>query len=89
MRAVEEGSATERDLELTLDVCDRIIGKCLCVLGDSAAMPVASCVTKFRNEFRAHLEHGGCPFGADSQLAGLFAPSDQHAHTPMAQETPV
>jgi NADH-quinone oxidoreductase subunit F len=89
MRAVEEGSATERDLELTLDVCDRIIGKCLCVLGDSAAMPVASCVTKFRDEFRAHLAHGGCPFGADSQLAGLFAPSDQHAHTPMAQEAPV
>jgi NADH-quinone oxidoreductase subunit F len=88
MRAVEEGTATERDLELTLDVCDRIIGKCLCVLGDSAAMPVASCVTKFRDEFRAHLEHGGCPFGADSQLAGLFAPSDQHAHTPMAQEAP-
>jgi hypothetical protein len=49
-------------------------------------MPVASCVTKFRDEFRAHLEHGGCPFGADSQLAGLFAPVDQHVHTPMAQE---
>jgi NADH-quinone oxidoreductase subunit F len=89
MRAVEEGTATERDLELTLDVCDRIIGKCLCVLGDSAAMPVASCVTKFRDEFRAHLEHGGCPFGADSQLAGLFAPIDQHAHTTVPQEAPV
>ena len=86
MRAVEEGPATERDLDLTLDVCDRIIGKCLCVLGDSAAMPVASCVTKFRDEFRAHLEHGGCPFGADSQLAGLFAPVDQHAHSAVAQE---
>ena len=89
MQAVEEGTATERDLELTLDVCDRIIGKCLCVLGDSAAMPVASCVTKFRDEFRAHLEHGGCPFGVDSQLAGLFAPVDQHAHTAVAQEAPV
>ena len=86
MRAVEEGTASERDLELTLDVCDRIIGKCLCVLGDSAAMPVASCVTKFRDEFREHLEHGGCPFGADSQLAGLFAPVDQHEHTAVPQE---
>src|SRR5207248_2617154 len=86
MRAVEEGTASERDLELTLDVCDRIIGKCLCVLGDSAAMPVASCVTKFRDEFRAHLEHGGCPFGADSQLAGLLAPVDQHGHTTVPQE---
>jgi len=86
MRAVEDGTATEHDLDLTLDVCDRIIGKCLCVLGDSAAMPVASCVTKFRDEFRAHLEHGGCPFGGDSQLEGLFAPVDQHAHTAAVQE---
>jgi NADH-quinone oxidoreductase subunit F len=81
LRAVEDGTATENDLELLLDVCDRIIGKCLCVLGDSAAMPVASCVTKFRDEFRAHLEEGGCPFGGDSSLAHLFAPVDQHAHT--------
>ncbi|HEY4412026.1 MAG TPA: NADH-quinone oxidoreductase subunit NuoF [Gaiellaceae bacterium] len=80
LRAVENGTADERDLELLLDVCDRIIGKCLCVLGDSAAMPVASCVTKFRDEFHAHLEHGGCPFGADSSLDRLFAPVDQHAH---------
>ena len=86
LNAVEAGTAPESDLDLLLDVCDRIIGKCLCVLGDSAAMPVASCVTKFRDEFRAHLEHGGCPFGADSQLAGLFAPVDQHAHTAVAQE---
>src|SRR5205807_7562576 len=89
LRAVEDGTAKEGDLDLMLDVCDRIIGKCLCVLGDSAAMPVASCVTKFRDEFRAHLEHGGCPFGADSQLAGLFAPVDQHAHTTVPQEAPV
>ncbi len=81
LRAVEDGTASENDLELLLDVCDRIIGKCLCVLGDSAAMPVASCVTKFRDEFRAHLQHGGCPCGEDSSLAQLFAPVDQHAHT--------
>jgi NADH-quinone oxidoreductase subunit F len=86
LRAVEAGTAPESDLDLLLDVCDRIIGKCLCVLGDSAAMPVASCVTKFREEFRAHLDEGGCPFGGDSQLEGLFAPVDQHAHTPVAQE---
>jgi len=89
LRAVENGSASEHDLELLLDVCDRIIGKCLCVLGDSAAMPVASCVTKFREEFREHLERGGCPFGGDSSLAGLFAPVDQHHHTPVAAEVHV
>jgi NADH-quinone oxidoreductase subunit F len=86
LHAVETGSASERDLELLLDVCDRIIGKCLCVLGDSAAMPVASCVTKFRDEFHAHLEHGGCPFGGDSTLDHLFAPVDQHTHAALPIE---
>ena len=85
LRSVEDGTATEKDLEVLLDVCDRIIGKCLCVLGDSAAMPVASCVTKFRDEFREHLRVGGCPFGEDSSLAHLFAPVDQHAHTPVPE----
>jgi NADH-quinone oxidoreductase subunit F len=89
IRSFEEGSASEGDFDLLLDVCDRIIGKCLCVLGDSAAMPVASCVTKFRDEFRAHLEHSGCPFGEDSSLAHLFAPSDQHRHGAVAQKVPV
>jgi NADH-quinone oxidoreductase subunit F len=89
LRAVEDGTASEDDLELLLDVCDRIIGKCLCVLGDSAAMPVASCVTNFRDEFREHLAQGACPFGEDSSLAHLFAPVDQHAHTPVPLEVPV
>jgi NADH-quinone oxidoreductase subunit F len=86
LRAVEAGTAKESDLDLLLDVCDRIIGKCLCVLGDSAAMPVASCVSKFRDEFREHLDHGGCPFGGDSQLERLFAPVDQHAHAGAPEE---
>src|SRR3954470_7021235 len=85
LRSIEDGTATENDLEVMLDVCDRIIGKCLCVLGDSAAMPVASCVTKFRAEFREHLRTGGCPFGGDSSLSNLFAPVDQHAHTPVPE----
>jgi NADH-quinone oxidoreductase subunit F len=89
LKAIENGTATQRDLDLLLDVCDRIIGKCLCVLGDSAAMPVASCVTKFREEFDEHLAHGGCPYGEDSSLAHLFAPVDQHAHTPVPQELSV
>jgi NADH-quinone oxidoreductase subunit F len=89
LHAVETGTATESDVELLLDVCDRIIGKCLCVLGDSAAMPVASCVTKFRDEFHEHLAHGGCPFGGDSTLDHLFAPVDQHTHVSLPIEVPV
>ena len=55
------------DLDLLLDVCDRILGKCLCPLGDAAAMPVASYIDSFRDEFQAHLD-GGCPMRGESSL---------------------
>jgi NADH-quinone oxidoreductase subunit F len=85
LEAIEAGDATHSQLDLLLDVCDRILGKCLCPLGDAAAMPVASYVVKFRDEFRAHIDQGGCPFGGESSLDGLFAPVDQHAHHPVAE----
>ena len=85
LEAIEAGDATHSQLDLLLDVCDRILGKCLCPLGDAAAMPVASYVVKFRDEFRAHIDQGGCPLGGESSLEGLFAPVDQHAHHPVAE----
>jgi NADH-quinone oxidoreductase subunit F len=85
LEAIEAGEATHSQLDLLLDVCDGILGKCLCPLGDAAALPVASYVTKFRDEFRAHVDQGGCPFGGESSLEGLFAPSDQHSHAPAAE----
>jgi NADH-quinone oxidoreductase subunit F len=80
LRAIEEGEANQGQLDLLLDVCDRILGKCLCPLGDAAAMPVASYVDKFRAEFQAHIDQGGCPFGGESSLEGILAPVDQHHH---------
>ncbi len=85
LRGIEEGHAEQHELDLLLDVCDRILGKCLCPLGDAAAMPVASYVTKFRDEFERHVDEGGCPFGGESSLEGVFAPVDQHTHGAVAE----
>jgi NADH-quinone oxidoreductase subunit F len=85
LHAIEEGRAEQHELDLLLDVCDRVLGKCLCPLGDAAAMPVASYVTKFRDEFQRHVDEGGCPFGGESSLEGVFAPVDQHTHAPVAE----
>ena len=79
LHSIEEGTASQTDLDLLLDVCDRILGKCLCPLGDAAAMPVASYVDKFRDEFRRHVDEGACPF-PDSPLDHVLAPVDQHGH---------
>ncbi|HEY1370102.1 MAG TPA: NADH-quinone oxidoreductase subunit NuoF [Gaiellaceae bacterium] len=85
LRRLEAGDATQGELDLLLDVCDRIIGKCLCPLGETAAMAVASYVAKFRGEFQAHIDHGGCPFGDESPLYNVLAPVAQHAHHPTAE----
>jgi NADH-quinone oxidoreductase subunit F len=85
LRKIEEGRAEQGELDLLLDVCDRILGKCLCPLGDAAAMPVASYVDRFRDEFQAHLDAGGCPFGGESSLERVLAPVDQHTHTPVSE----
>jgi NADH-quinone oxidoreductase subunit F len=52
------GEATPIDLETVSSVQTNIIGHCLCVLGDSMAMPVGSMVKKFRSEFDEAIEHG-------------------------------
>ncbi|HST18345.1 MAG TPA: NADH-quinone oxidoreductase subunit NuoF [Gaiellaceae bacterium] len=80
LRKLEAGDASRRELDLLLDVCDRINGKCLCPLGDTAAMAVASYVAKFRGEFVAHIDGGGCPFGGTSPLDNVLAPVAMHAH---------
>jgi NADH-quinone oxidoreductase subunit F len=85
LEKIEAGDAEQSELDLLLDVCDRILGKCLCPLGDAAAMPIASYVSKFRDEFQAHVDRGGCPFGGESSLEGLMAPVDQHTHHPTVE----
>jgi NADH-quinone oxidoreductase subunit F len=85
LRKLEEGQAEQSELELLLSVCDRVLGKCLCALGDFAAGPVVEYVRNFRDEFQRHIDEGGCPFGGESSLEGVFAPVDQHTHAPVAE----
>ena len=78
LQKLEDGRASQADLDLLLSVCDRILGKCLCPLGDSDAIAVASYVDRFPDEFQAHVDLGGCPFGGESSLDGILAPSALH-----------
>ena len=61
LHPIEAGHAAQGELDFLLDVCDRILGKCLCPLGDSDAIAVMSYVTKFRDELSAvvWVESGG------------------------------
>jgi NADH-quinone oxidoreductase subunit F len=85
LEKIEDGRAEYSDLDLLDNVGSRILGRSLCALGDFAVYPVQSYLRKFRPEFEAHVEQGGCPFAGESSIEGIVAPSDQHAHHPTAR----
>jgi NADH-quinone oxidoreductase subunit F len=85
LEKIEAGHGEQEDLDLVVDVCDRIEGKSLCALGDFAVWCVGSYVEKFREEFQQHIDEGRCPYGGQSSTDGVLAPSDQHTHSAMAQ----
>jgi NADH-quinone oxidoreductase subunit F len=62
LAAIEQGKGSEADLDLLLDQCDNILGRSFCALGDGATSPISSSIQYFRDEYVAHLTHGGCPF---------------------------
>ncbi len=53
---INVGEATPMDIEVLAQMQANIIGNCLCVLGDSMAMPLGSMIEKFRPEFEDHME---------------------------------
>jgi NADH-quinone oxidoreductase subunit F len=83
IRRIADGRAEQNELDLLLDVCDRILGQCLCPLGDSSAIAVASYVAKFREDFQRALDQGGCPPG--SSLESVTAPVDEHYRSLFAE----
>jgi NADH-quinone oxidoreductase subunit F len=76
LERVDNGEATPADLDVMADVQTNIMGNCLCVLGDSMAMPVGSMIEKFRDEFERHIEearrrNGGLPLAAHGGRADV------------------
>ncbi|NOZ01295.1 MAG: NADH-quinone oxidoreductase subunit NuoF [Deltaproteobacteria bacterium] len=61
--SIESGNGRAGDCDLLLDAAGNISGNTICALGDAAAMPVTSFVTKFRDEFERHIAEGRCPYG--------------------------
>ena len=71
LAALEKGQGREADLDLLLDQCDNILGRSFCALADGAVSPITSSIKFFRDEYVAHLTHGGCPF--DPAASTVFA----------------
>jgi len=63
LHRIEHGHGRMEDLDLLDRVAGNIEGHTICALGDAAAMPVASFLRHFRDEFIYHIEHKRCMVG--------------------------
>ena len=63
---LNRGEGQERDIDLLLDLCDNILGRAFCALGDGATSPITSAIEYFRDEFEA---------GMHTPSAELFSPA--------------
>jgi NADH-quinone oxidoreductase subunit F len=71
LERVVRGEATPLDLEIVASVQKNIMGRCLCVLGDAMAMPVAAMVDKFRDEFERAIAESGPQLDEASRIAAV------------------
>ena len=53
LKRMEAGRGREGDIEKLLDLCDNILGRSFCALGDGATSPITSAIQYFRDEFEA------------------------------------
>ena len=72
---LNRGQGEPDDIELLLDLCDNILGRSFCALGDGAVSPIASAIEYFREEFEA---------GMHTPSSELFPPEASTLFTPVA-----
>lgn len=71
LERIEHGEGRMEDIDLLLNICDRMDGRSFCPLGDAASWALRSNVKLFRDEFEQHVTGRGCPFSGEFKgLAG-------------------
>ncbi len=70
---VENGEGRHGELDMLIDVANKIEGRTICALGDAAAWPVQSFIKHFRDEFAYHIDHKKCLVGPGSLRANAAA----------------
>ena len=63
---LDRGEGKDGDIELLVDLCENILGRSFCALGDGATSPITSAIQYFRDEFEA---------GMHTASAELFPPA--------------
>ncbi|MGI8826120.1 MAG: NADH-quinone oxidoreductase subunit NuoF [Chloroflexota bacterium] len=72
---IERGEGREEDLPLLLDICDNILGRSFCALGDFSTSNIVASIKYFFDEYEEHISRGRCPYGPPLAAAAGHAAS--------------
>ncbi|MCW2749964.1 MAG: dehydrogenase [Aeromicrobium sp.] len=72
LQRLDAGEGKSGDIDLLLDLCDNIVGRAFCALGDGAASPITSAIQHFRKEFEAGM-HTPSSWAFPPAASTLFA----------------
>ncbi|MEM9384585.1 MAG: NADH-quinone oxidoreductase subunit NuoF [Pseudomonadota bacterium] len=68
IKRIRAGKGKQEDLDMLVDVANKIEGHTICALGDAAAWPVQSFMKHYRHEFQHYIDHGR-PLVVDTSVA--------------------
>ena len=92
LERLEHGHGAQDDIDKLLDICDNILGRAFCALGDGATSPITSAVKYFREEFEAgmHTSAAELPLRRRSPRCSRRrrCPHDRHRPAPPRVATP-
>ncbi|MBB5954779.1 NADH-quinone oxidoreductase subunit F [Saccharothrix tamanrassetensis] len=73
LQRMNRNEGTADDIETLLDICDNILGRSFCALGDGAVSPITSGIKYFRDEFLALCDQNARNNKEAAALAGASA----------------
>ena len=83
LHRIEHGEGRQEDMDLLVDISNRMDGRSFCPLGDAAAWALRSNVQSFRAEFERHVEVQACPF--EGEHGGFAGPRTGPVDTGMGE----
>jgi NADH-quinone oxidoreductase subunit F len=54
---IVSGGGEQGDIELLEEICDNMVGKTFCPMGEAAVNPVLSTLKHFRHEYEYYIQH--------------------------------
>jgi NADH-quinone oxidoreductase subunit F len=69
LKRILAGEGRMQDLDMLVDVANKIEGHTICAFGDAAAWPVQSFMKHYRHEFEYMIEHGRSMVARDNLRA--------------------